>query len=77
MPVEIWLSFGAVFAQRMQLVRVVEEEELSIPPPLLAELAVNVQLVSAEEEEEESHIPPPEAAALAVNVQLLSVGEDE
>ncbi len=61
-------------SRKMQLVSVGEESRLHIPPPVLAELPENVQLVSVGEEESQLDIPPPE---LPEKVQLVSVGEEE
>jgi hypothetical protein len=49
---------------------------LPIPPPDVAELRENVQLVTVGEEEWLC-IPPPDVAELRENVQLVTVGEEK
>jgi hypothetical protein len=59
----------------VQLVNVGEESVLDIPPPLMAEFPLNVQLVSVNVPALET--PPPEPAEFPLKMQLVSVGARE
>ena len=71
------LPFAALF-QRMQLVRVGEEEKLKIAPPPLAEFPWNEQLMT-EGEEKSLEIAPPSAPGeeFPWNEQFAMEGEEE
>jgi hypothetical protein len=71
-------DMGAIFPENIQLVIAGEELSIYIPPPLLAELAINVQEETDDIEELSIYKPPPllvEILEVKTELLIVPVGE--